>query len=258
MLAERHPTQHHQPSISSWTKSTQSFSNFSEHLSSMAGLPKYRKHWSESQRKTLVRSDHRSHGWSMLIHLTHLSHTHSYTFVRHRRHFPGKTEGGVTFIIGTDLLHPGDCLPTLWDPVDEGGGGGAGLVLLRLPHELPHSDHTRHLDASQQVCIHLFQCVNSSLLSDAGDIISQHLLRRDKNCNLEKNPVRNFTTSWRDGGRSSTEARRALLRPLLLLVRLEPAHHCKHTPGYYYSSARATRAFNSHLPDQRLFLKTKI
>ena len=103
-----------------------------------------------------------------------------------------------------------------------------------------------------------FQCVNSSLLSDAGDIISQHLLRRDKNCNLEKNPVRNFTTSWRDGGRSSTEARRALLRPLLLLVRLEPAHHCKHTPGYYYSSARATRAFNSHLPDQRLFLKTKI
>ena len=156
MLAERHPTQHHQPSISSWTKSTQSFSNFSEHLSSMAGLPKYRKHWSESQRKTLVRSDHRSHGWSMLIHLTHLSHTHSYTFVRHRRHFPGKTQGGVTFIIGTDLLHPGDCLPTLRDPVDEGGGGGAGLVLLRLPHELPHRDHPRHLDASQQVCLHLF------------------------------------------------------------------------------------------------------
>ena len=58
--------------------------------------------------------------------------------------------------LDSHLFDPVDRLATVRDPVDEGGGGGAGLVLLRLPHELPHRDHPRHLDASQQVCLHLF------------------------------------------------------------------------------------------------------
>ena len=64
------------------------------------------------------------------------------------------------FIILTDLLDPGDRLPALRDPVDEGGRGGAGLVLPSLPHKLPHRDHPGHRDASQGWTFF----VNSSLL----------------------------------------------------------------------------------------------
>ena len=84
----------------------------------------------------------------------------------------------------------------------------------------------------------------STVHCSARAILSQHLLHRRKN-SAQIFFGENFTTSSCDGGRSSTEARRALLRPPLL-----PPHHCKHTLGYYY---RAARAFNSHLPDHHLF-----
>ena len=114
------------------------------------------------------------------------------------------------FIILTDLLDPGDRLPALRDPVDEGGRGGAGLVLPSLPHKLPHRDHPGHRDASQGWTFFL-----STVHCSARAILSQHLLHRRKN-SAQIFFGENFTTSSCDGGRSSTEARRALLRPLLV------------------------------------------
>lgn len=51
------------------------------------------------------------------------------------------------------LLDPGDSLPTLRDPVMEGGGGRAGLVVPRLPHKLIHTDKARHRGASRHVTL---------------------------------------------------------------------------------------------------------
>ena len=42
--------------------------------------------------------------------------------------------------LDSHLFDPVDRLATVRDPVHEGGGGGARLVLPSLPHEVPHRD----------------------------------------------------------------------------------------------------------------------
>ena len=49
-------------------------------------------------------------------------------------------QSGHSTVSQSYLLLSGHALPTGGDPLAEGGGGGAGLVLPRLPHELGHTD----------------------------------------------------------------------------------------------------------------------
>ena len=51
------------------------------------------------------------------------------------------------------LICLGDGLPALWDPGDEGGGGGRGEVLPRLADELRHGDDPRHRAVSSLLAL---------------------------------------------------------------------------------------------------------
>ena len=167
----------------------------------------------------------------MLIHLEHLSHSDA---ISHGKHS------------GRRVVHHLDWPPRPWWPSPcIAGSCGRRWKWWGWPGPPePPSQTPPPWSPRASRCLTRVNFFLSTVHCSARAILSQHLLHRRKN-SAQIFFGENFTTSSCDGGRSSTEARRALLRPPLL-----PPHHCKHTLGYYY---RAARAFNSHLPDRRLF-----